>query len=75
MLLEKKAWVCFAEDEFVCLHDFLELDFDKVVERVDVLLDKTLDLEKRRKKFPFVLAHYWPVYDGNGSRGVVLRPC
>jgi len=52
---EEEASVLFAENVFICLENFLQLDFDEVVERVNMLFHKTLDFKKCRKKFPFVL--------------------
>ncbi len=42
-------------DTFVRLDDLFQVHIDKVVERVDVLLDQTLNLQERWQQFPLVL--------------------
>lgn len=44
-----------AQDRSIGLDNFSELDFDKIIERVDMLLDQSLDFEKRWQEIPFVL--------------------
>lgn len=46
--LEEKTGISFAVDCRARLYDFLELNFNEVVVRIDVLLHQTLDLEKGR---------------------------
>lgn len=53
-ILEKEFWVKVAAHEAVGLDDLFELDIDKVVVRVDVLLDQTLDLEEGWQQIPFI---------------------
>ena len=48
-------WVYIAEYGLVCLDNSLEIDVDEEIVRVDVLLDETFDLQKCRKKVPFIL--------------------
>jgi hypothetical protein len=36
-------------DKRLCLNDLLQLDFDEVVEGINMLLDETLDFEEGRK--------------------------
>ena len=39
----------------VCLNNFLYLDIDKVVERVDMLFDQTSQAKESWDEFPFLL--------------------
>lgn len=48
-VLEEELGIEVAAYEAVGLDNLLKLDIDKVVVRVDVLLDQTLDLEEGRK--------------------------
>jgi hypothetical protein len=54
-VLEPEARVDVRGHLVVRAEDVLDVDVDKVVERVDVLLHEPLDLEERRQKQPFVL--------------------
>lgn len=47
-VLEPEAGIDVGRDLGVCLEDVLNVDVDKVVEGVDVLLYETFDLEKCR---------------------------
>lgn len=47
-LLQPKVLVDITADEFIGLDDVLDFSFHKVVERVDVLFDKSFDLQKCR---------------------------
>lgn len=40
---------------FISLHNFLDVNFDEVVEGINVLLDKPFSLEKGWNKLPLVL--------------------
>lgn len=42
-------------DTLVGLDNLLQINIDKVVEGIDMLLDKPLNFEERRQKLPFVL--------------------
>lgn len=42
-LLEEKSGVRIAVYRRTCLHNFLELDLNKVIIRIDMLLDQALD--------------------------------
>ena len=42
-------------DTLVGLDDVFQVDVDKVVERIDMLLDQTLDLQERWQQLPLVL--------------------
>lgn len=55
-VLEPEAGVDVGGDLVVGLDDVLDVDVDEMVERVDVLLDEALDLEKGGEEEPFVLA-------------------
>ena len=48
-VLEEELGVEIAADKAVGLDDFLEFHIDKVVVRIDVLLDETLGLQERRQ--------------------------
>ena len=52
--LDVFTWVRIADYQRVGLNDLLQLDVGEVIERVDVLLDKTLHSEESRKKIPLV---------------------
>ena len=52
---EVEAWVDIAEDLTVGLDDLLELNLNKVVERIDMLFNEPFDLEKSWQKIPFIL--------------------
>ena len=54
-VLEPETRVYIRGDFAVCFYDILDVYVNKVVERVDVLLDETLDLKKRGQQQPFVL--------------------
>ena len=59
-----------AQDGSIRFDDLLQLDFQQVVERIDMLLDETFNLEKSRQKIPFVpfgvdgVCHGFPVVEG-----------
>lgn len=53
-LLEEKSRIRIAIYRRARLHDFLELDFDKVIIRIDMLLHQALDFQERRKQIPFI---------------------
>lgn len=53
--LDEKRWVAVASDPAIRLHDILYLVVNKIVERVDVLLDQALDFQECREEIPFVL--------------------
>lgn len=57
-ILDEKFGVYIAEYPLVRLDNSFHIDIDEEIVRVDVLLDKPLDLEKGRKKVPFVLNHW-----------------
>jgi hypothetical protein len=57
--LEVKVWINVGCYTFIRLDNLFQVDIDKVVERVDMLFDKTFDFEKSRQKFPFVLRALW----------------
>jgi hypothetical protein len=46
--LEVKAWIGIAGDFLIRQHDFLDLDVDKIIVRVEVLLHQAADLQKCR---------------------------
>lgn len=54
-VLEKETRVDIRGDFIVRFDDVFYVNIDEVVERVDMLLDKTFDLQKCRQKEPFVL--------------------
>jgi len=54
-LLEEEMRINVGGDTLVGLDNLLQINIDKVVEGINMLLDKTLDFEKRRQKLPFVL--------------------
>lgn len=54
-LLEVKVWVHIRSYFLVGLDNFAEIHIDKVVERVNVLFDKTLDFQEGGQQLPFVL--------------------
>lgn len=58
-----------AADGRTRLDDFLQLDLDEVIVRVDVLLNQTLDLEEGREQIPFILGRV----DGIGQRLVIVE--
>ena len=47
--------VYIAENGLIGFYNSLEVDIDEEIVRVDVLFDETFDLQKCRKKVPFVL--------------------
>ena len=52
---EEKGRIDVAQDLVVGRDDLLQVDVDKVVERVNVLLDEAAHLEKRGQQAPFFL--------------------
>lgn len=38
-VFEVKCWVCMADNFFISLYYFLQINIDKVVERINVLFD------------------------------------
>jgi hypothetical protein len=54
-LLEVEMRIDIGFDTLVRSDDLFQVDVDKVVERVDMLLDQTLDLQECRQQLPFVL--------------------
>jgi hypothetical protein len=46
--------VCIADNQRIGLNDFLKLNIGEVIERVDVLFDKTLHSQESGKKVPLV---------------------
>ena len=54
-VLEEELWVEVAAHKAVGLDDLLQIDVDKVVVRVDVLLDQPLHLQERREQIPFAV--------------------
>ena len=55
LLLDVKVGICLTSDALVGLHDVLDLDVSKVVERVQVLLDQSLDLQECWQQLPLFL--------------------
>lgn len=53
-LLEEKSRIRIAVYRRTRLHDFLELNLDKVIIRIDMLLHQTLDFQESRQQIPFV---------------------
>ena len=53
-VLQVEGGVCIAPHHLVGPHDLLDLHVDEVVERIDVLLDETLHLQKGREELPLV---------------------
>lgn len=54
-LLQIEIAVHIARNSLVCFDNILDLMFDEIIEGVDMLLDQSLDFQKRRQKIPFVL--------------------
>jgi hypothetical protein len=54
-VLEPKFWVDVRCNLVVGTDDLLEINVDKIVERVDVLFDQTFCLKECWQEFPFVL--------------------
>ena len=54
-ILEVEVRVDVRSDSSVRFQNGLQVDFDKVVERIDVLLDQSFDGQESREKIPFVL--------------------
>ena len=48
-------WVGVGGDERVCSHDLFDFTIDEIVERIDMLLDKTSNPEEGWHQFPFIL--------------------
>ena len=54
-VFEPETGIDIGGDLVVSLEDIFDVNVDEVIERVDVLLDESLDLEKGREQQPFVL--------------------
>ena len=54
-LLQIEFIIHITRYSLIRLHNVFDLCLDEIVERVDVLLHQTLDLEKSREQIPFVL--------------------
>ena len=54
-LLDVEIGIGHASDLLISLENALDLHIGEVVERVQMLLDETLDFEECRNKLPFVL--------------------
>ena len=50
-----------AEDRLIGLDNSLEVDINEEIVRIDVLFDETFDLQKCRKKVPFILDMVRPI--------------
>ena len=50
-----ESGIYIAEYGLIGFDDSFQVNIDKEIVRVDMLLDKAFDLEERRKKVPFVL--------------------
>ena len=54
-ILDVESRIRETDDFVICFDNFLDVHFDEVVERINVLFDQTLGFEKSRDKLPFVL--------------------
>jgi hypothetical protein len=60
-IFDEEFRVSVGDDQTIGLEDLFDIRLNKVVERVEMLLDETLNLEESRQELPFVLANQlWP---------------
>ena len=66
-----ELWVYVTEYSLVGLDDSLEVDIDEEIVRVNVLFDEPFDLQKCRKKVPFILDMVRPVNRGSVALSIL----